>query len=154
MREGNSILKSMVIDVSVFVDYFVVVEGREDRHRIAVEFLNKLSDRGAIVYEPFVFEVELCAVLVRYIEPKYVTEILEVILNHIAMIKEDELHSEAKAIALKTGCRAIDAYYIATAKLVDAILVTNDGVMKSNADRAGVEAYYLAKDYEKLHRVI
>jgi len=31
-------LKSIVIDVSVFVDYFVIVEGREDRHRIAVEF--------------------------------------------------------------------------------------------------------------------
>jgi len=70
-------------------------------------------------------------------ESRYVTEILEVVLNHIAMIKVDELHSEAKAIALKTGCRAIDAYYIATAKLVNAILVTNDSVMKNNADRAG-----------------
>ena len=154
MRECSSILKSMIVDVSVFVDYFVIVEGREDRHRIAVEFLNKLSDRGAIVYEPFVFEVELCAVLVRYIEPKCVMEILEVVLNHIAMIKEDELHSDAKAIALKTGCRVIDAYYIATAKLVDAILVTNDSIMKSNADRVGVEVYYLAKDYERLHRIL
>ncbi len=119
-----------------------------------MSFLNKLSDKGAIVYEPFIFEVELCAVLVRYIEPKYVTEILKAILNHIAVIKEGELHSEAKAIALKTGCRAIDAYYIATAKLVDAILVTNDGVMKSNADKVGVEAYYLVKDYERLHRIL
>jgi len=144
----------MVIDVSVFVDYFIVVKGKENRHKIAVEFLNKLSDKGAIVYEPFVFEVELCAILVRYIEPKYVTGILKVILNHVAMIKEDELHSEAKATALKTGCRAIDAYYIATAKLVDAILVTNDSVMKSNADKAGVEAYHLAKDYEKLRKIL
>jgi len=154
VREGNSTLKSIVIDVSVFVDYFIVVEGKENRHKIAVEFLNKLSDRGAIVYEPFVFEVELCAILVRYIEPKYVTEILKAILNHIAIIKEDELHSEAKAIALKTGCRAIDAYYIATAKLVDAILVTNDSIMKNNANRAGIEAYYLAKDYERLHKIL
>ncbi len=147
-------LKSMVIDVSVFVDYFIVVKGKENRHKIAVEFLNKLSDKGAIVYEPFVFEVELCAILVRYIEPKYVTGILKVILNHVAMIKEDELHSEAKATALKTGCRAIDAYYIATAKLVDAILVTNDSVMKSNAEKAGVEAYHLVKDYEKLRKIL
>ena len=56
-------LKSMVIDVSVFVDYFIVVKGKENRHKIAVEFLNKLSDKGAIIYEPFVFEVELCAIL-------------------------------------------------------------------------------------------
>ncbi len=154
MGEGSWILRPMVIDVSVFVDYFVIVEGREDRHRIAVEFLNKLSDKGAIVYEPFVFEVEFCGVLVRYIEPRYVTEILKVILNHVAMIEEDKLHLEAKAIALKTGCRAINAYYIAVAKLVDAILVTNDGVMKSNADRAGVEAYYLVKDYERLYKIL
>ncbi len=107
-----------------------------------------------MVYEPFIFEVELCAVLVRYIEPKYVTGILEVILNHIAMIKEDELHSEAKAIALKTGYRAINVYYIASARFVNAILVTNDSVMKSNADRAGIEAYHLAKDYEKLYRIL
>jgi len=147
-------LKPTVVDVSVFVDYFVIVEGKEDRHRIAVEFLNRLSDRGAIVYGPFVFEIELCAVLVRYMEPNYVMKILEVVLNHVATIKEDELHSEAKAIALKTGCRAIDAYYIATAKLVNAVLVTNDSIMKSHADMAGVEAYYLAKDYEKLHKIL
>jgi len=147
-------LRPTVIDVSVFVDYFVIVEDEESRHRIAIEFLNKLSDRGAVVYEPFVFEIELCAVLVRYIEPKYVMKILEAVLNHVVTIKEDELHSEAKSIALKTGCRAIDAYYVATAKLANAVLVTNDGIMKSNADRAGVEAYHLAKDYEELSRIL
>ena len=39
------ILKSMVIDVSVFVDYFVIVKGREDRHRTVVEFLSRLLDK-------------------------------------------------------------------------------------------------------------
>ncbi|RLE48542.1 MAG: hypothetical protein DRJ31_07015 [Candidatus Methanomethylicota archaeon] len=89
-------MKPTVVDVSVFVDYFVIVEGKEDRHRIAVEFLNRLSDRGAIVYGPFVFEIELCAVLVRYMEPNYVMKILEVVLNHVATIKENGPHSGAK----------------------------------------------------------
>ena len=40
-------MRPTVVDVSVFVDYFVIVEGKEDRHRIAVEFLNRLSDRPA-----------------------------------------------------------------------------------------------------------
>ena len=61
-------------------------------------------------------------------------------LNHVVTIKEDELHSETKSIALETGCRAIDAYYIASARFANAILVTNDSVIKSNADRAGIEA--------------
>ncbi len=47
-------MRSVVVDVSVFVDYFTVVEDKRIRHRMAVEFLNKLSDRGATVYEPFV----------------------------------------------------------------------------------------------------
>ena len=68
--------------------------------------------------------------------------------------KEDKLHSEAKTIVLKTGCRAIDAYYIATAKLINTILITNDSIMERNADKAWVEAYYLAKDYEKLHEIL
>jgi len=50
--------------------------------------------------------------------------------------KEDKLHSEAKTIVLKTGCRAIDAYYIATAKLINTILITNDSIMERNADKA------------------
>ncbi len=37
-------------------------------------------------------------------------------LDHVAVIRGNESHSEAKAIALKIGYRAIDAYYIATAK--------------------------------------
>jgi len=36
-------LKPTLVDVNVFVDYFVV-EGKEDKHRIAVEFLNRLLD--------------------------------------------------------------------------------------------------------------
>ena len=53
---------------------------------------------------------------------------------------------------LFTGCRAVDAYYIATTKHVDAILITNDRTMRDNASKSGVEAYYLLnnKDYKTL----
>jgi len=49
-------------------------------------------------------------------------------------------------IALLTGCRAVDAYYIATTNHVNAALITNDRVMKYNALKVGVEAYYLLSD--------
>ncbi len=47
---------------------------------------------------------------------------------------------------MATGCRAVDAYYIATAKLLNAVLITNDKVMKENALKVDVEAYYLLDD--------
>ena len=55
-------------------------------------------------------------------------------------------------IALRTACRAIDAYYIATASLVSGILVSADKVMVDNAKNYGVEAYYIldTSGYNKL----
>ncbi len=51
-----------------------------------------------------------------------------------------------------TGCRAVDAYYIATTRHVDAILITHDRTMRDNASKSGIEAYYLLnnKDYRTL----
>lgn len=46
-------------------------------------------------------------------------------------------------ISLKTGCRAIDSYFIATAKMTDSTLVSNDKVMVKNAKKVGINAYYL-----------
>ena len=49
-------------------------------------------------------------------------------------------------VALKTGSRAADAYFIATAKLTNSVLITNDRIMADNAKKFGVEAYYLIEE--------
>jgi len=51
-------------------------------------------------------------------------------------VEEKLIHNKAAEIALLTGCRAVDEYYIATAKHANGIPVTNDKVMKYNALRA------------------
>jgi len=61
----------------------------------------------------------------------------------VNVIREEFIHDKAAEVALLTGCRAVDAYYIATAKHVNAVLITNDKVMKNNALKTGIEAYYL-----------
>jgi hypothetical protein len=53
---------------------------------------------------------------------------------------------------LETGCRAIDAYFIATAKLANSTLITNDRIMAENARKAGIEAYYLLEEFEKVKK--
>ncbi len=141
-----------VVDTSVFADYYLFYPGRRERHERARVVLDKLSSLNLLVYEPFLFEVELRGVLVRSIKPEQVVEIVDLVLEHVNIVEEKLIHNKAAEIALLTGCRAVDAYYIATAKHVNGILITNDGVMKRNALRVGVEAYYLLddKDYKLL----
>ncbi len=112
--------------------------------------LNKLSSLGLPVYEPFLFEIELRAVLVRRISPRDVLEILNIVLGHVNVIDEELIHEKASETALLTGCRTVDAYYIATTKYVSAALITNDRIMKNNALKSGAEAYYLLnnEDYK------
>ncbi|BES82890.1 hypothetical protein PABY_24570 [Pyrodictium abyssi] len=82
----------------------------------------------------------------RRIKPEQALEIVDTALQFVDVVGEETIHDKAAEIALFTGCRAVDAYYIATAKHVDAILVTNDRTMKYNALKARVEAYYLLSD--------
>ncbi|PUA32751.1 MAG: hypothetical protein B7O98_04680 [Zestosphaera tikiterensis] len=74
------------------------------------------------------------------------------VLEHVNVMGEELVHNKAAETALLTGCRAVDAYYIAVAKHVNGILITNDKTMKYNALKAGVESYYLLddKDYKTL----
>ncbi len=69
------------------------------------------------------------------------------IVERVIMIEEIE-YDVLLEIALATGCRTIDAYYIATADIVDAILITADRIMALNARKYGVEAYYIHEPNE------
>ncbi len=62
-----------VVDTSVFADYYLLPP-RPERHQRARIVLNRLSELGLFVYEPFLFEVELRAVLVRRISPQQVLD--------------------------------------------------------------------------------
>ncbi len=148
----NTLFKSVVIDTSVFADYYLFYPKRRERHERARVVIDEISRLGLLVYEPFLFEIELKAVLARGIPPKQVLKIIAVVLNYVNVVDEKEVHGKASEIALLTGCRAVDAYYIATAKHVNAVLITNDKVMKHNALKAGAQAYYLLeeKDYKAL----
>jgi len=144
-------LISLVIDASTFLDYFIRVKGREERHEIARDFFSFISKLDVTVYEPFLFEIELKGVLTRYMDRGHVKEVVAGVLDYVNIINEDLLHSLAAALALETGCRAVDAYYIAAAVREGSILVTNDRVMKLNARKAGVEAYYLIEEWRRIH---
>ena len=107
-----NLLRAIVMDTSVFADYYFVFPGNLKRHRRTRTILDRLSDIGLPVYEPFLVDVELRAVLVRRADPKNVPDILNTVLEHVNVIDEKLVHDKAAEIALLTGCRAVDVYYL------------------------------------------
>ncbi len=155
MRKGGRVgtLLRVVLDTSVFIDYFVKVRGFEEMHKRAREVMARLSELQCKVYEPFIFEIELSAVLARCgFDQDKVRNIVQRVLEYVSTLREEELHDLALKIALSTGCRAVDAYYIATAIRESAILVTCDRVMYRNARKLGTETYNIRvhEDYVNL----
>jgi len=70
----------------------------------------------------------------------------------INLLDETDLFETAKDVALKVHPRAADAYFIATAKLTNSVLVTNDRAMANSSRRYGIEAYYLIEDFGEIEK--
>lgn len=140
---------SLVIDVSVFIDrLFIYDEERSNRTR---SLFKLIDERGLSIFEPQVFGIELASQLVRR-KPRTIAEKLyNEIMDKVIIIDETE-YDLLLDIALSTACRAIDAYYIATASLISAILVSADKIMVNNTKRYRIEAYYIhdISDYNAL----
>ena len=140
---------NLVIDVSVFIDrLFIYSEERSNRTRNVFRIVDK---KGYNIFEPQVFGIELASQLIRR-KPRDITErVYDEVMERIIVVEEID-YDLLLDIAFQTGCRAIDTYYIATASIVDGILISTDRVMATNAKRYGVNAYYIhdAREYSEL----
>ncbi len=133
----------ITMDTSVFID--LIFEYDSSRTLKAEDVLNTIQERGLEIINPIVFKVELAGVLTRKMQIDKALEIIKDTLSEVKLIPNpDDLAFE---VALKTGSRAADAYFIATAKLTNSILITNDKIMAINAKKYGVEAYYLIEEF-------
>jgi len=137
----------IVIDTSVFTDFLINFDS--NRHSKARSLLDKISEKDFIIYEPFLFDVELAGILRRRYDERTTSGILTDLKDKIEVIGEPSLHEVALSIAMRTHGRAIDSYFIATAKLTNSILITNDRMMNENARKFGIESYCLFKDFNK-----
>ena len=138
---------SVVIDTSVFVDS--ILEYDKYRTKTAEDLLEIVQNASVNnILEPFLFKVELAGVLSRKLPRDRVGLIVKDILDEVRIIPNpDDLAFE---VALKTGSRAADAYFIATAKLTNSILITNDKIMADNAKKYGIEVYYLIEEFDEV----
>ena len=135
----------LTIDSSVYVDS--IVPKSKERHARAKEIIKLVSESGIDVFEPRIFIVELVGVLSRFKPKDEVKDVLN-ITKFVNVLSEGEIFETAVNVAFDTHCRAVDAYFIATAKLTSSILVTNDRIMANNAKRSSVDAYYLIEEFD------
>ena len=135
----------VTIDTSVLVDFFT--RKNSERYIIAKELLKAV--KGKSVFCPRLILAEILGVLVRYS-----VELADLgynfVIKNFNLINENEIFDIVLEVCKNTGCRAIDSYFIATAKLTDSILITNDKVMNENAKKFGIESYYLLEDFDKV----
>ena len=135
----------IAIDTSVYIDALFVFN--ENRYKPVKDFFRVIQNKGLKVVEPEVFKIELIGQLVRRAEKDEAFKIYNSIISRVNIVNVEKLRELAFSIAFETGCRAVDSYFIATAKLTNSILITNDKTMSTNAKKADVEAYYLVEEF-------
>ena len=138
----------IVVDTSVFLDeLFNFDQKRHDKARILFRLI---EEKGVLIVEPGIFKIELVGQLVRRMEKDEATLLYESLVEKIEFIEMKDLEGFAFSIAFGTGSRAVDAFFIATAKISGARLVSNDKIQVESARKFGVEAYYLLEEFEKV----
>ncbi len=135
----------IVLDTSVIVDSLLPKLG--ERYKKANELLKKVKDQR--VYAPKILKVELATILGRKKSTNLVRKFVNDLTSEINLISEGDLFDTAYEIAFLVKGRALDIYFIATAKITNSILITNDKVMEKNAKKANIEAYYLIEEFDK-----
>ena len=133
--------KRLIMDASVAVDLFA---GR-DLHRVeaAEKVFRCVASSGIHVYVPRLFLVEVAGVLVRFLSPNLVRDVIERLRGEITIVGDDLYFEKSIEIAVATGSRGADAYYIGLAEMLDAPLATSDKVQVQNARKAGAKAFYV-----------
>lgn len=123
----------IVVDASVFID--LLFEYNSDRTQCAEELFSSLEEKGLTILEPDLFKVELTGQIVRRMKRDEAVKICGEIFKELAFTNTHSIFDEALFVALETGARAADSFYIAAAKIEDAILISNDGFQIESAKK-------------------
>ncbi len=137
-----------VIDTSVAVSLFsnFYPERTEISKRIA-----SLAEVGVIeLYSPLLDEFEFISVISRFLKGELAREAWEIYRSMVvAFIGEGLLSDLIRELAFETSHRIPDLYFIATARYLDAVLITNDKRMADLAKSLGLKAFYLVEESDE-----
>ncbi|ALM76141.1 type II toxin-antitoxin system VapC family toxin [Thermococcus barophilus] len=142
----------IVIDTSVFID--ALFNFNEERNKKAKRFFRLVQDNSIQIFEPDIFKIELIGQLVRRLKHDEAIMLYELITENIEFIETLKLWEISFDIALKTGCRAIDSFYIGTANVRNALLISNDKFQVESARKFGVKAFYLIEEIKDVEKAL
>ena len=139
-------MEKLVIDASVAVDLFAARE--EHRVASAERVFECVARRGIAVYAPRLFLAEVAGVLVRFLPTNIVRGVVERLRDEVTLVGDDLYFTEAVEIALTTGSRGADSYYIGLAKTLNVPLATSDKVQALNAKESEIKAFYILNRHD------
>ncbi len=139
----------IVVDTSVFIDLFF--EYRPDRTQLSEELFGII--KGKPIFEPDLFKIELASQLVRRMRREEAMTTAEETFKQLNFIALSDIFELAFLIAIETGCRAADSFYIAAAKTTGSILVSSDRAQVESAKKFGINAFYLLDEADVLGRI-
>jgi len=140
----------IVVDTSIFIDQ--IFEYDPERTAIADGLFRLIEERKIPLLQPDVFKIEFVGQMSRRLRREEALTLAEEVLGEMNFIGAPELFEAAFSIALETGSRAIASFYIAAAKLEDAMLISNDRFQVDSAKKFGIEVYYLIEELEQIER--
>jgi predicted nucleic acid-binding protein len=109
-------------------------------HEKCKTLIRLLANKNIDVYIPKVCIVETAAVVKRLAGRNLAKTISRRAMESYEMIDESILFESAWTVAIDTGCSGFDSYFIALAKIKNAILLTDDSGMYIHARAESVDA--------------
>ncbi|MGA9097492.1 MAG: type II toxin-antitoxin system VapC family toxin [Methanotrichaceae archaeon] len=140
----------IVVDASIFID--LIFEYNSERTHSAEELFSILEKNGLQIVEPDLFKIELTGQISRRMKKDTASKVCDEIFQKLAFIDTYRTFDKALSIALKTGSRAADSFYIATAIVEEAILISNDRFQIGSSKKSGIEVYNLLENKELIKK--
>jgi len=138
-----------VLDASLLIDAFSIYN--ETRRELALRVFDAIKDHE--LYAPRICQVEFVNVLRRFTPEENVRKFLGV-FDFMTLIGESEFFETALELSFKVHSRAADSYYIASAKVLNAVLLTNDRRMAENSRKVGVSVFYLLEEADEFFKLV
>ncbi|BAA79232.2 hypothetical protein APE_0279.1 [Aeropyrum pernix K1] len=136
----------LVVDASLAADLFAAKD--KARAQIAEKVVECIERHSISVYAPRLFLVEVAGVLVRYLAPSIVERVLDAFSSKVILVGDEAYFRIAVEIALATGSRGADSYYLGLAKTLNLPVATSDKVQAQNARKAGIKSFYILSNNE------
>ena len=141
-----------VIDTSVVFHLFSSFY--PERTQIAERIIEMIQSGQIEGFAPRIGRAEFVAVLSRYFEKNEVMEALSGYDEVIIWVPEELIMEDVIELAFKLKHHVSDLYFIATAKLLNAVLLTNDREMAGLAKSLGLKAFYLVEEADAFFRLV